>query len=91
MTDSNTPTPVPSGSSARLSSPSRLVFLGSALTTLGGMGLLGGIIWRTLPWAMKLYEAGDMKPLLGICFCVGMLVAPADTLGLLKRLAPGKR
>jgi hypothetical protein len=82
-----TPTPAPSGSSQPSSSPSRLVCWGNTLTTLGGMVLLGGIIWQSLPWAMRMYEAKDYKPLLGICICVGMLVAPADTSGLLKTVA----
>jgi hypothetical protein len=88
-TRSTPTTPAPSsGSSAPSSPPSRLVCWGSTLTALGGMGLLGGIIWQALPWAMRMYEVGkDWKPLLGICVCVGMLVAPVDTLGLVKDVA----
>lgn len=82
-------TPAPSsGSSSPSSSPSRLVCWGNTITALAGMGLLGSLLYQALPWAMTKYDQGDWKPLLGAAFCVGMLVAPADTLGLVRRLLP---
>lgn len=90
MTDSNTPTPVPSGSSAPSLSPSRLVCWGNTLTVLGGMLLIGSLLYQALPWAMSKYDQGDYKPLLGAAIVVGMLVAPAPTMALVKRLI-GKR